>query len=193
MSGNARFAAPPMHGYGSRGGLSSGVCGRISRTLATLLARCSPLGAATRPSSKHDSRNSRLSRRFQDARDRFGNESIGWHSGNTHSRVSPQSHQAICVMVFLVTSREITISCCLVDISDRVTAVVGNVLSAHTCPNCRSHQRRRQNECTSCNALNGPTSSALYCVRKSTGLDWFSRALVHRILQCKSRRNITLT
>jgi hypothetical protein len=69
--------------YSSRGWLSSGVCGRISWTLATLLARWSPLGSATRPSSRHDSRNSRLSRRFQNARDRFGSESIGWHPCNS--------------------------------------------------------------------------------------------------------------
>lgn len=87
LFGNARFAAPPMHGqqalYSSRGRLSSGACGRISWTLATLLARWSPLGSATGPSSRHDSRNSRLSRRFQNARDRFGGESIGWHPCNS--------------------------------------------------------------------------------------------------------------
>lgn len=39
------------------------------------------------------------------------------------------SHEATCVMSSIVTSHEFAISCWLVDISGRITAKAGNVLS----------------------------------------------------------------
>ena len=89
-------------------------------------------------SFRHDSRNSRLSRRVQNARDRFGSESIGWHPCNSDDwqpALRPGTLQGAikrtCVMSLLVTSLSLfPIYCCLVDMSDGITtAAVGDVLS----------------------------------------------------------------